>query len=75
MLGFLAVPPAPPTTPAPLAPSSAPIRLPGLQSAARLIQDRNGVTHIEAASFPGPLYLAGVAAALTQRTVIRLPFA
>jgi penicillin G amidase len=35
------------------------VRLDGLQSAARLIQDSNGVTHIEAASLHDLFFLQG----------------
>ncbi len=59
VLGFLAVAPAPPAAAAPLAPSVAPIRLPGLQAAARLVQDRNGVTHIEAGTPHDLFFLQG----------------
>jgi penicillin amidase len=53
VLGFLAVSPA--------APASAPPRqrLPGLQAGARLLQDRNGVTHIEASSSHDLFFLQG----------------
>src|SRR6266567_8415838 len=57
--GFLAVAPAPATSAAPLARSLAPTRLPGLQSAARLVQDRDGVTHIAAASLHDLFFLQG----------------
>jgi penicillin G amidase len=59
VLGFLAVAPAPRTAAAPLTQSSASLRLPGLQSAARLVQDRNGVTHIDAASLHDLFFLQG----------------
>src|SRR5215831_12288538 len=52
VLGFLAVAPMPVTAAAPHMQSTAPSRLPGLQAAARLTQDRNGITYIEA----GPLH-------------------
>src|SRR5260221_5404061 len=58
VLGFLAVAPAPEAS-APLTQSSPPTRLPGLQSAARLIQDRSGVTHLEAASLHDLFFLQG----------------
>jgi len=56
---FLAVAPAPVTAAAPLSPSLATIRLPGLQAAARLTQDRNGITHIGAASLHDLFFLQG----------------
>jgi penicillin G amidase len=59
LLGFLAVAPAPVTAAAPMARPATVIRLAGLQSPARLIQDRNGVTHIEAASLPDLFFLQG----------------
>ena len=59
VLGFLAVAPASATAAVPLTQSSATTRLPGLQSAARLIQDHNGVTHIEAASVHDLFFLQG----------------
>ena len=52
VLGFLAVAPVPVTAAAPRMQSMAPSRLPGLQAAARLTQDRNGITYIMA----GPLH-------------------
>src|SRR5215468_5155246 len=52
VLGFLAVAPVPVTAAAPHLLSMAPSRLPGLQAAARLTQDRNGITYIKA----GPLH-------------------
>src|SRR5689334_8744137 len=52
VLGFLAVAPVPVTAAAPHMHSMAPSRLPGLQAAARLTQDRNGITYIKA----GPLH-------------------
>jgi penicillin amidase len=61
MLGFLVVVPAqaPAAAAVPLAPSSASIRLPGLLSPARLVQDRNGITHIEARSPHDLFFLQG----------------
>jgi penicillin G amidase len=59
VLGFLAVAPAPSAAAAPPAPSSAPIRTPGLRAPARLIEDRNGVTHIEASSLHDLFFLQG----------------
>jgi penicillin amidase len=59
VLGFLAITPAPVTAAARLTQSSAPVGLPGLQAAARLIQDRSGVTHIEAASLHDLFFLQG----------------
>ncbi len=59
VIGFLAVAPSPVMAAARLAPSVAPIRLPGLQAAARLVQDRNGVTHIQAASLHDLFFLQG----------------
>jgi len=56
---FLAVAPAPVTAAAPLSPSLATIRLPGLQAAARLTQDRSGITHIGAASLHDLFFLQG----------------
>jgi penicillin G amidase len=52
VLGFLAVAPAPVTAAAPRMQSAPPSRLPGLQAAVRLTQDRNGITYIAA----GPLH-------------------
>src|SRR5215472_2010782 len=52
VLGFLAVAPAPVTAAAPRTQSAPPSRLPGLQAAVRLTQDRNGITYINA----GPLH-------------------
>jgi penicillin G amidase len=57
--GFFAVAPASVTAAAPVAQPGAAIRLPGLQAAARLIQDRNGITHIEAASLHDLFFLQG----------------
>src|SRR5215472_4333046 len=51
-LGFLAVARAPVTAAAPHTQSAPPSRLPGLQAAVRLTQDRNGITYINA----GPLH-------------------
>src|SRR5262249_5437553 len=69
VVASLAAAPAPATAGPPLAPSaaavrlpglrSATVRLPGLRSAARLVLDRNGVTHIEAASLHDLLFLQG----------------
>jgi penicillin amidase len=59
VLGFLATAPAPSAAAAALAPSVAPIRLPGLQAAARLVQDRSGVTHIEAGTLHDLFFLQG----------------
>ncbi len=53
VLGFLAVSPAAPVTAAPLH------RLAGLHAGARLLQDRNGVTHIEASSARDLFFLQG----------------
>src|SRR5690348_8482770 len=58
-LGLLAVAPAPATAAAPAAQPAAATRLPGLQAAARLIQDSSGVTHIEAASPHDLFFLQG----------------
>src|SRR6516165_5796833 len=58
-LGLLAVAPAPATAAAPAAQAATAARLPGLQAAARLIQDRSGVTHIEAASLHDLFFLEG----------------
>jgi penicillin amidase len=58
-LGFLAAAPAPATASAATAKSAAAAPLPGLQAAARLIQDRSGVTHIEAASLHDVFFLQG----------------
>lgn len=58
-LGFLAVAPAPVTAAAPLTRSAAPARLPGLQSSARLLQDRNGITYVEAGSLHDLFFLQG----------------
>ena len=52
VLGFLAVAPVPVTAAAPRMQSGPPSRLPGLQAAVRLTQDRNGITYINA----GPLH-------------------
>jgi penicillin amidase len=57
VLGFLAVAPAPAAAPA--AQLAAATGQPGLQAAARLIQDRSGVTHIEAASLHDLFFLQG----------------
>ena len=57
--GFLAVAPAPVTAAAPVGRPATASRLAGLQSAARLIQDRSGVTHIEAASLHDVFFLQG----------------
>jgi penicillin amidase len=57
--GFIAVAPAPVTAAAPVARPATATRLAGLQSAARLILDRNGVTHIEAASVHDLSFLQG----------------
>jgi penicillin amidase len=59
VLGFLAAAPAPVTAAAPVARPATVTRLAGLQAAARLIQDRNGVTHIEAASLHDLFFLQG----------------
>src|SRR6266404_5718682 len=59
VLGFLAVAPAPAMAAAPAAQPAAATGLPGLQAAARLIQDRSGVTHIEAASPHDLFFLQG----------------
>ena len=59
VLGFLAVAPAPVTAAAPLTRSAAPARLPGLQSAARLLQDHNGITYIKAGSLHDLFFLQG----------------
>src|SRR5260370_4376125 len=57
--GFLAVAPAPVTAAAPVGRPATASRLAGLQSAARLIQDRRGVTHLEAASLHDLFFLQG----------------
>ena len=59
VLGFLAAAPAPATAAAPAARPATATGLPGLQAAARLIQDRSGVTHIEAASLHDLFFLQG----------------
>jgi len=58
-LGLLAVAPAPATEAAPAAQAATATALPGLQAAARLIQDRSGVTHIEAASLHDLFFMQG----------------
>jgi penicillin amidase len=58
-LGVLAVAPATATAAAPAAQPAAATRVPGLQAAARLIQDSSGVTHIEAASPHDLFFLQG----------------
>jgi penicillin amidase len=57
--GFLALSPAAVTAAPPAAQPATVGRLAGLQSAARLIQDRNGITHIEAASMQDLFFLQG----------------
>lgn len=57
--GFVAVAQGPATAAAPVASPATVIRLPGLQSPARLIQDGTGVTHIEAASLHDLFFLQG----------------
>jgi penicillin amidase len=57
--GLLAVSPAPVTAAAPLAGSLAPTRVPGLQAAARLVQDHNGLTYVEAATLHDLFFLQG----------------
>jgi penicillin G amidase len=57
--GFLAVSAAPVTAAAPLARSLAPTRVPGLQAAARLVQDHNGLTYVEAATLHDLFFLQG----------------
>jgi penicillin amidase len=59
VLGFLAIAPAPATAAVAAAQPAAATGLPGLQAAARLIQDRSGVTHIEAASLHDLFFLQG----------------
>ena len=59
VIGFLAVAPAQVTAAAAVARPATAIRPAGLQSAARLMRDRNGVTHIEAASVHDLLFLQG----------------
>ena len=59
VLGFLAAAPARATAAAPAARPATATGLPGLQAAARLIQDRSGVTHIEAASLHDLFFLQG----------------
>jgi penicillin G amidase len=51
--------PAPAMAATTVAPSAAAVRLPGLRSAARLVLDRNGVTHIEARSLHDVFFLQG----------------
>jgi penicillin amidase len=58
VVAFLAIAPTP-VTAAPVAQPATVIRLPGLQSAARLVQDRDGVTHIEAASLHDLFFVQG----------------
>src|SRR5215469_15855145 len=58
VVASLAAAPAPVMAARPLAPSAA-VRLPGLQSAARLVLDRNGVTHIKAKSLHDLFFLQG----------------
>ena len=53
VLGFLAVSPAAPVS------AAARHRLPGLQAGARLLADRNGVTHIEASTSHDLFFLQG----------------
>src|SRR5262249_6590347 len=59
VVASLAAAPAPATAGPPLAPSAAAVRLPGLRPAGRLVLDRNGVTHIEAASLTDLLVRQG----------------
>jgi penicillin amidase len=59
VVGFLAVAPVPVTAAAPGMQSLAPSRLPGLQYAARLTQDRSGITYIEAGSLHDLFFLQG----------------
>ncbi len=59
VLGFLAVAPAPVTAAAPAARAASSAGVPGLDSPARLVQDRNGVTHVEAASLRDMFFLQG----------------
>jgi penicillin G amidase len=59
VLGFLALSPEPLTAAAPLAQPPAPVRLSGLQSAARLVQDRNGITHVKAGTLHDLFFLQG----------------
>jgi len=58
-LGLLVVAPVQATAAAPAAQAATATRLPGLQAAARLIQDRSGVTHIEAASLHDLFFMQG----------------
>lgn len=58
VLGFLAAAPAPTTAAALLGQSPAATR-PALQSAARLIQDRNGITYVQARSLHDLFFLQG----------------
>ncbi len=63
VLGFLAVAPASVTAAAPaaaaLAPAPSSVQVPGLDGPARLVTDRNGVTHIEAATQRDVFFLQG----------------
>src|SRR5215467_15390560 len=59
VVASLAAAPAPATAARPLAPSAAAVRLPGLQSAAQLVLNRNGVTHIKAKSLHDLFFLQG----------------
>jgi penicillin G amidase len=58
VVAFLAVAPAP-VTAAPVAQPATVMRLPGLQSAVRLVQDRDGVAHIQAASLHDLFFVQG----------------
>ena len=59
VVASLAAAPAPVVAAPLLAPSAAAVRLQGLQSAARLVLDHNGVTHIRAASLHDLFFLQG----------------
>ena len=59
VLGFLTTAPPPAAAAAPLGQSPAAARMPAPQSAARLIQDRNGITYIRAGSLRALFFLQG----------------